>query len=362
MPISSFIERPVSGPTTTIQVDKIASSTIHLNLGHSLEITEPVQPQIGDVVVVRTLTDNATYNKLELTSGRLARINRQDIVVGVLGLRRALRGFVGDVPETLAIGDRLHILNLGGVIGRCSGRFHGLGQAIQVELLGTVVRGGHVLNIKKTALPSISSLTESAPLVIIAGTSMNSGKTQAATEILKQFRRNGYRPAGAKLTGVACLRDTMNMDDHGAIATCSFLECGLPSTVGVEDLPTLAKTLIADLNRVDPDLIVIELGDGLLGGYHVVDLFRDAELMKLCAAVVFCAPDYVGAWGGIQLLREEGVDISVVSGASTDSDMGMDYIETKFGVPAANAINNGEKLYSLLKQSIFPANEAVQND
>jgi hypothetical protein len=42
--------------------------------------------------------------------------------------------------------------------------------------------------------------------------------------------------------------------------------------------------------------------------------------------------------------------------------MGMDYIETKFGVPAANAINNGEKLYSLLKQSIFPANEAVQND
>ncbi len=55
----------------------------------------------GDVVVVRALTDSATYNMLELPTGRLAKINPGDLLIGVLGRRRALKGFVGDVPPTL---------------------------------------------------------------------------------------------------------------------------------------------------------------------------------------------------------------------------------------------------------------------
>jgi hypothetical protein len=58
-------------------------------------------PRAGDVVVVRALTDSATYNMLELPTGRLAKINPGDLLIGVLGRRRALKGFVGDVPATL---------------------------------------------------------------------------------------------------------------------------------------------------------------------------------------------------------------------------------------------------------------------
>ena len=65
---------------------------------------------------------------------------------------------------------------------------------------------------------------------------MNSGKTYAATEIIKHLARAGLRVAAAKLAGVACLRDTLNMQDHGAIKTLSFLDCGLPSTVALTDL------------------------------------------------------------------------------------------------------------------------------
>ena len=61
----------------------------------------------GDAVVVRALTDSATYNMLELPTGRLAKINPGDLLIGVLGRRRALKGFVGDVPATLASGDQL---------------------------------------------------------------------------------------------------------------------------------------------------------------------------------------------------------------------------------------------------------------
>ena len=83
-------------------------------------------PRAGDVVVVRVLTDNATYNMLELPTGRLAKVNPGDLLAGVLGRRRALKGFVGDVPGTITAGDELHLLNLGGVIGSCSGHHSSL--------------------------------------------------------------------------------------------------------------------------------------------------------------------------------------------------------------------------------------------
>jgi hypothetical protein len=46
---------------------------------------------------------------------------------------------------------------------------------------------------------------------------------------------------------------------------------------------------------VNPDLIVIELGDGILGGYSVDTVFDDLEIREATAALVFCASDYVGA-------------------------------------------------------------------
>jgi hypothetical protein len=352
---TALLTQPVSLSAPHIQlvrVDKIASATVNLNLTEELYIAPPVEPTIGDVVVVRTLTDSATYNQLELTSGRLARINPHDIIVGVLGRRRALKGFVGEVPAELQPGDRLHILNLGGVIGRCTGHHHAVGRPIEVELLGAVVRHGRVLNITHEAIQPASRLDASAPLVLIAGTCMNSGKTQAATELIKHFTRQGYRVAAAKLSGIACLRDTLNMQDHGAIKTLSFLDCGYPSTVGLDDIAPLAKSIVASLNEVEPDVIVLELGDGILGGYQVETIFHDAEFMGFCAALVFCASDFVGAWGGLQLLQQRGIRIDVISGSTTDSQMGVEYIEREFGVPAANALNGGEDLFELVREKV----------
>jgi len=40
-----------------------------------------------------------------------------DLIAGVLGERRALHGYSGVIPERVAPGDILHLLNLGGVIG-----------------------------------------------------------------------------------------------------------------------------------------------------------------------------------------------------------------------------------------------------
>lgn len=337
-----------------VEADKVGSAASLLNLSRTVAVMdERVQARAGDVVVVRTLSDSATYNQLELPTGRLAKINPGDVLVGVLGRRRALKGFVGDVPEEVGAGDQLHLLNMGGVIGRCTGHHSSLSDAISCEVIGLACDAeGRVLNIADVALPLQDDLGDTAPLVIVAGTCMNSGKTYAATEIIKQATRAGLRVAAAKLSGVACLRDTLNMADHGAIATASFLDCGLPSTVGAGDLAPVAKAVIKRLNESAPDMIVIELGDGILGGYSVDSVFEDEGLRAATAAIVFCASDYVGAWGGIELFRRRGIQVDVMAGSVTDSQMGQDYIEQEFKVPAGNARRNGARLFQIVQSKL----------
>ena len=342
------------GQTRAIEVDKIGSATSPLGLARTVNVTAAeTVPRAGDVVAVRVLTDNATYNMLELPTGRLAKVNPGDVLLGVLGRRRALKGFVGDVPPTIVAGDELHLLNLGGVIGSCTGHHSSLDDAIKVAVIGLACDTlGVVKNIADVALPPRERLGQTAPLVVIAGACMNSGKTYAATEIIQQGTRAGLRVAAAKLSGIACLRDTLNMADHGAIATASFLDCGLPSTVGAGDLAPVAKAIIARLNESVPDLIVIELGDGILGGYSVESLFEDAEFREAMTTLVFCASDYVGAWGGIELFRRRGIAVDIVAGSVTDSQMGEDYIQKEFGVRAANARRNGPKLFEVVNSKI----------
>src|SRR5262249_1376410 len=343
----------VEASLSLVRVDKIASATVNLGLGHEMVVTtEWAAPIAGDVIVVRALTDSATYGSLELVTGRMARINPGDIIPGVLGNRPALKGFVGNVPETLAPGDRLHLLNMGGLIGECVGHHHSLSGAIEVEVIGTPIRNGRTLNIREGAIAPRDSLSTDVPLVVVAGTCMNSGKTYAATEIIKQLVRAGLRIAAAKVSGVACLRDTLNMQDHGALLTLSFLDCGLPSTVGLPALGPYAKGIVEQLSLVAPDAIVLELGDGILGGYSVDTIFEDRELMEHTAAIVFGAGDFVGAWGGRELLAGRGVRQDVISGPVTDSKMGVEFLESELGIPAANATGEGDRLAAIVKEKL----------
>jgi hypothetical protein len=337
-----------------VEIDKTGSATTPLTLGRRVRVTGTTdEPRVGDVVAARALTESVTYGNLELPSGRLAKINRGDILLGVLGRRRALKGFVGDVPASVSAGDRLHLLNMGGVMGECKGHHSSLSDAIQLEVIGLACDEiGLPMNISDAGLLPAEALHHSAPVVMVAGSCMNSGKTVAAIEIIRQAANAGLKVAGLKLTGIACLRDTLNMQDHGAFTTASFLDCGLPSTVDCENLSSIAKGLFNHLNSFEPDLIVAELGDGIIGGYGVDDILKDPELKKMISSLVFCASDYVGVVGGIATLEDMGIEISVIAGSVTDSQMGEEFIQNKFGLPAGNARRDGEKLFELVNAGI----------
>lgn len=344
-----------------IEIDKMGSATSPLRFTKKVATIECHDaPAAGDVVAVRALSESVTYGNLELPSGRLAKVNTNDVLLGVLGKRRALKGFVGDIPESIKTGDRLNLLNMGGLIGVCKGHHSSLSDAIEVEVLGIVCSDtGKVANIADDALRPTPFLEPSAPIIVIAGTCMNSGKTVAATEIIKQAHHAGLKVAGAKMSGVAALRDTLNMEDHGAMATASFLDCGLPSTVDCGDLAPVAKAILNHLNTSKPDLIVVELGDGIVGGYAVDSVLKDPEIKDAISTFVFCASDYVGVIGGIAVLNGLGLTADVIAGSVTDSQMGEDFVQEQFDVDAGNARRDGLRLFELVNPLTKPRREAI---
>jgi hypothetical protein len=335
-----------------VRVDKVASSTATLRLPKDLEISERVEARAGNVIVVKALQEKSVYDTLELDTGRMAHISREDVIAGVLGRRRALKGFVGDLPQTIAVGDRLQILNLGGVIGVCVSGHRDFGSPLQVEVLGMAVRDGRPLNIAEGAIPpraSLEGIPEFPPLVLVEGTCMAAGKTQAACEIVQKLNQRGWRLAALKATGVACMRDVLNMIDHGAREGLSFQDAGLPSTVDTADLPAVTKGLLARLAEGKPDAVVVELGDGIIGGYGVQGLLRDPEIRAAAKAHVMCANDLVAAWGAVSVMKEIGLRIDVFAGPATDNAVGVEYIQRELKIPAANARTDGHRLADLVE-------------
>src|SRR5438552_3434451 len=126
---------------------------------------------------------------------------------------------------------------------------------------------------RNAALPP-EVIVGGVPVVYVAGTCMNAGKTVAATELVRGLTRGGLRVAAAKLTGVSLMRDALSMLDAGAVAALTFNDVGIASTHAGVTVST-AKGIFNRLAGTRPDVIVAELGDGILGEYGVQDILHD---------------------------------------------------------------------------------------
>jgi hypothetical protein len=338
-----------------ITLDKIASVTSRIALPRQVEIASYTVPERGALVVVQALEEKSNYGELELVGGRLARIIKGDIIAGVLGERQALKGFVGFVPPHVAPGDILHILNMGGVIGLCRSANADFGQPLRVRVLGAVLVDGKPANIGDNAIAWQEHLPHSAPIVLLSGTCMNSGKTTVACEVIRVLKGRGYRLAAAKVAGVATQRDLLTMQDHGATCALSFSDAGLPSTTHTDTcIVPAAKGILDALNECAPDAIVVEFGDGIMGHYGVDLLLKDAELMSHVKAHVLCANDLVAAWGGLLYLDQLGIHVDCVSGPATDNSAGADYIQAHFDKPAVNGRVDPEQLADMVEACLAP--------
>lgn len=346
--------------TTRVRLDFIASSTRHAAIEHDVLVGPDIVCREGYVLAVRVQSDKSTYDQLEIPSGRMVRLRAGSVIAGTLGTRRALRGYAGVVPERLAPGDRVQVLNMGGVLGRCTAGNPDLGPPFEAEVLGAILafpklgdRIGTPANIRATAIEQSDVLTCRTPVIYVAGTCMNAGKTVAAAELVRGLSRAGLAVGAVKLTGVSLRRDALAMVDAGATIGLAFDDAGVVSTHEDDVLPT-ARGLLNHLERqAKPDVIVAELGDGILGEYGVARILHDADLMHLKAALVVCAPDQVGAWGACRVLHEMfGLAPTAITGPATDNDVGTRFIREHLGLPAHNARRDASSLVHVVREAL----------
>ncbi|MCZ7586149.1 MAG: hypothetical protein M5R36_24070 [Deltaproteobacteria bacterium] len=335
-----------------LKLDRITSATRNAALSRDVLISPQIRATEGYVVAARVLSDKVTYNEIEDVSGRLIRLRAGDVLAGVLGRRRALKGYAGEVPESISVGDTLQLLNMGGIIGRCTSYVDELGLPFDVEILGAVLRipaagdrVGEPADILHGAIPQAEELRPNLPPVVyVAGTAMNSGKTVACVQIVRHLSKAGLKVAACKLTGVSLRRDALGMLDAGATHAFTFNDAGVATTHD-HCAVSVARGIMNHLAGTNADVVVAELGDGILGEYGVADILEDPGLAAAGKAFVVCAPDQVAAWGAHELFETRfKLPITVMSGPVTDSGVGRDFIQQTLGVPAHNARHDADSL------------------
>ena len=342
-----------------VKINKIASSTKNIRLPHIVEISRKIEAREDNLVVVKALGENPRYGDIELVSGRMSKIIEGDMIAGVLGERKAQKGFYGKVPSRIKAGDILNILSLGGVIGKAVSAHPELGNPISVEVIGMPLvftafdeRIGKPANINEHAIQPRKTLEHSVPLILFSASCMDAGKTTAACELIKGLVSRGHKVAGVKLTGVSLMRDTLAMQDYGAIRTLDFNDAGMVSTTS-RPVNNLAKGILHELNKDDIDCIVMELGDGILGEYGVQSVLTDKGITRFAKAHIVCANDPVAAWGAKQLFEQFGLSITSICGRVTDTKIGIEFIEKKLKIPAGNMLMSPQKVVNLVEKKVF---------
>ncbi len=343
-----------------IHLDKISSVTRNLHLQRSVTLTQDIEARHGAVVVGRILNEKHVYNHFEDPHGRMSVLHKGDIVVGALGHRNALQGYEGVMPSSVKAGDTLNILNLGGVIGQAVSGNPDVGSPFEIEVLGQVLafkefgsRKGEPAHIGMGALAGKPDAPK-VPVVYVMGTCMNAGKTAAACVLVRRFAQAGLKVGGAKLTGVALMRDILAMQDYGADFAYDFTDAGVACTLAAT-APGVTRTVFSELAAKGVDLIVAETGDGILGEYGVQAVLADEELRSWGSAFILCANDPVGVAGGVEeLKRSYGIQVDVVAGPATDNRVGVRFVEQAVGVPGINARTSPGPLGELVLSKVQP--------
>lgn len=309
-------------PYSTRRVPRKAMATL---------LSGEVTPKVGDLVLCR-VEKIGQHRHLELSTGRKSRLFPGDEIVLAYGNRYAPDQFEAEVPDDLG---PCHMVASGGVAARVISKHSKMKNATQVQPLGLIGdRAGKALNLANFALEKIAFDYTHPYTIAVVGTSMNAGKTETVTNLIRGLSRAGLRVGAAKVTGTGSGNDTWNMVDAGATVVLDFTDAGVPSTylASVEQCEEIMTTLTRHLYRAGVDVVVFEVADGLFQR-ETAALLESPKFKHAVRAVVFAAGDAMGSFSGSMWLKMRDLPVVAGSGLVTASPLASQEAADATGLP-----------------------------
>jgi len=303
-------------------------------------------PQVGDLVY-GVISRVGQHSSLENASGRIHLIYDGTKGIFVFGNRYAPDFYEGLVPDKMR--DEVDLIARSGVIGIVKTKNSMIKDPTGIRVLGYVCdESGSVLNTRN--FPAIKpqrtiKREPRARMILVCGTSMNSGKSMAAAACCWVLTSMGHRVRASKITGTASLKDILHMNDCGAHPYADFTYLGYPSTylLAKEELLSIFNQLDLKYANNHKNFWVVELADGIIQREAAI-LLSSPEVTSRIYKFVFCANDAFGAIGGLDTLREKfGLVPDALSGVCSSSPLHVRELAMFTNIPVFNSVDADKK-------------------
>lgn len=290
-----------------------------------------IVPSPGDLVLAR-ITSIGQHSRLELPEGRRSQLYVGDEIVVAYGHRYAPDQFEAEVPADTG---SCHLVAAGGIASRLVSKHTGVKNPTKIKPVGLLASADQTpLNLSHWKLQSRSIPKPLPPVIVVAGTSMNAGKTTTAARLVKGLQRAGKRVGAAKVTGTGAGGDYWQLKDAGAVEVVDFTDAGYASTylLAQQEVEKIFLRLLSHLAGLKLDAIVVEVADGILQS-ETAELLTSPGFAFYANQVLFAANDAMGAVAGVQWLHARGLEVGAVSGALTASPLAVREAASALGLP-----------------------------
>ena len=297
-------------------------------------------PEVGDLVYgqIRSVGFHST---LENKEGRIHVVNNGSRGVFVFGNRYAPDAYEGVVPNHLP--REVDLLARSGMVGEVRQMNANIKDPTRVEVRGYVCdEQGRVINTRNFPLikdpKSERKSGRRAKLILVVGTSMNSGKSLAAASICWALATMGHQVRGCKVTGTASLKDILHMEDAGASPVADFTYFGYPSTYLLDEAHLLEIFDKLDLKYANnpSNYWVVELADGILQRETAM-LLSTPRVTSRIHRLIFTAHDALGAIAGVDILQSKfHLKPDAISGVCSASPLAVQELAEFTDIPVAS--------------------------
>lgn len=294
-------------------------------------ISGAVRPRSGDLVLAR-IVQLGHHRHIEQPNGRRAVLHDDDEIIVTYGDRYATDQFESRVPATLG---NAQLVASGGIASEVLSRSMAVRRATEIEPLGLLgdVKG-RPLNIQEFSLKAVSPQVPRPRTIAVIGTAMNSGKTTTVHCLVNGFSKAGVRVGATKATGTGSGNDYWCMLDAGAHLMLDFTDVGLASTYRqpMEVVESKFGELVDHLTNSGAALNLVEVADGIYQD-ETSRLLESTVFRSMVDAVIFAAPDSMGAVAGVSHLQKLGHDVLAVTGLLTRSPLAIREAAAVTGLP-----------------------------